>query len=70
MVTVNGSWWQAPSDTLDSIGAVLMAHWRAATAHPQRLFWPHPGEWLTSATLTTPPLEASYATALSRVPRP
>jgi hypothetical protein len=22
-----------------------MSRWRAATAHPQGVFWPHPGEW-------------------------
>lgn len=58
MVTANSSWWQSPTDTLDSIATVLMSHWRAAALAPQRLFWPHPGEWLLGTSLTTAPVAA------------
>lgn len=53
MMKANSSWWQPPHETLDAIAAVLMSHWRAAAAHPQRVFWPRPGEWLRGAALTT-----------------
>jgi hypothetical protein len=58
--TVHSSWWQPSCDTLDTIAAVLTEHWRAATA-PQRLFWPHPGEWLLSPELTPVPAAGSTA---------
>ena len=39
-------WQQAPSETIEAIASVLMSHWRAAKAHPERLFWPGPASWL------------------------
>jgi hypothetical protein len=38
--------WQPPGETLEAIAEVLMSHWQAAKAHPERLFWPGPASWL------------------------
>ena len=39
--------WQPPSETLETIAAVLGSHWRAAVnAHPEHLFWPGTACWL------------------------
>lgn len=58
-MTGNDSGGQPPGDTLDTIATVLMARWRAATAHPQRLFWPRSGEWLSATALTGAPAAGS-----------
>ncbi len=38
--------WEPPSETIEAIAAVLSSHWRAAKAHPERLFWPGTASWL------------------------
>ena len=38
--------WQPSAEKLDSIAAVLGEHWRAATTHPERLFWASPVSWV------------------------
>lgn len=45
------SLWQPPTETLESIASVLMSHWHAAKAHPERLFWPGPASWLHDQAL-------------------
>jgi hypothetical protein len=35
------------SETLEAIAAVLGEHWRAATPHPEQLFWAASVSWLT-----------------------
>jgi hypothetical protein len=38
--------WQPPSETIEAIAAVLCAHWSAARAQPEQLFWPEATSWL------------------------
>ncbi|HEY0767364.1 MAG TPA: hypothetical protein VGD47_05365 [Steroidobacteraceae bacterium] len=48
MGTYKGLWrlWQPP-ESLEAIAAVMGEHWRAATCHPEQLFWATPVSWLT-----------------------
>jgi len=43
--------WQPPSETMEAIAAVMSAHWRAAKAQPERLYWPRPARWLHSQAM-------------------
>jgi hypothetical protein len=52
MVTARMSWplWQPPTDTLETIAAVVAEHWNAAKAsYRERLFWPTASNWLRDA---------------------
>jgi hypothetical protein len=51
-VTTRTSWplWQPPAETLETIAAVVAAHWNAASAsYRERLFWPTATNWLREA---------------------
>jgi len=39
--------WQPSGETLEAMAADLGDHWRTATAHPEKPFWPTPVNWLT-----------------------
>lgn len=39
--------WKPSGETLEAIAAVLGEHWRAATPHPEQLFWAASVSWLT-----------------------
>jgi hypothetical protein len=42
--------WQPPAETLETISAVVAAHWNAAKAsYRERLFWPTATNWLDEA---------------------
>ena len=50
--------WRPPAETLEALGSVMGAHWRAAArSRAARLFWPVSGSWLHGRTaLTTVPV--------------
>ncbi len=37
--------WEPPGETLDHIAAVVAAHWEAAKAYRERVFWPAATSW-------------------------
>ena len=39
--------WKPSGETLEAIAGVLGGHWRAATPHPEQLFWPTSASWLS-----------------------
>ena len=39
--------WKPSSETLEAIAAALGEHWRAATPHPEQVFWAASVSWLT-----------------------
>jgi hypothetical protein len=41
--------WRPPDEALESIAAAIAAHWNAAKAYHEHLFWPGPESWLRSA---------------------
>lgn len=48
MMTTRVSWplWQPSNETLEAIAAVVAAHWTAATAYREQVFWPTAESWL------------------------
>jgi hypothetical protein len=50
VITKAGWVWQPPGETIDSIAAVLKAHWAAAKSQPIQLFWQRPGTWASRLT--------------------
>ncbi len=38
--------WKPPNETLETIAAVIAAHWNAAKAYREKLFWPEASSWL------------------------
>jgi hypothetical protein len=54
-----GGLWRPPTDTFETIAAVLGAHWRAATSGPLRLFWSTPANWLAHPHAIAAPVTIS-----------
>jgi hypothetical protein len=48
IMTTRTSWplWEPPNETLETIAAVIAAHWNAAKAYREKLFWPEATSWL------------------------
>ncbi len=48
IMTTRTSWplWQPSAETLDTIAAVVAAHWTAAKSYGERTFWPTATHWL------------------------
>ena len=52
--------WRPPAETLEALGSVLSAHWRAASrSRVARLFSPPTVSWLRGSTLRAPVLTTS-----------
>jgi len=47
-MTTRTTWplWQPPDETIETIAEVVAAHWNAAKAYHERLFWPTATSWL------------------------
>jgi hypothetical protein len=41
--------WRPPDEALESVAAAIAAHWNAAKAYREHLFWPAAESWLRSA---------------------
>lgn len=60
-MTTRTSWplWQPTAETLETIAAVVAAHWTAAKSYGERTFWPSATNWLrqraANLTVTTSP---------------
>lgn len=74
-MTTRTSWplWQPSAETLETIAAVVAAHWAAAKSYGERTFWPTASNWLrrqaANLTLTTSQ-EAGGSSGMPRDPRP
>jgi hypothetical protein len=52
--------WRPPAETLEALGSVLGAHWRATSrSRVARLFSPTTASWLRGGTLRAPVLTTS-----------
>jgi hypothetical protein len=53
-MTTRMSWplWQPSNETLGTVAEAVAAHWNAAKAYRERVFWPTAESWLTALTLS------------------
>ena len=62
--------WQPPAETLEALGSVLGAHWRAAArSRAAWLFWPTSASWLRERTTVETVAAAHHLTTGGRLIR-